>query len=57
MKERLPVVIENLELPIDEFKKEEVNTNSYGYVSILYIISLLITIGSVLTILIVSIKR
>lgn len=57
MKERLPVVIENLELPIDEFKKEEVNTNSYGYVSILYIISLLITIGSVLTVLIVSIKR
>lgn len=56
MKERLPVVIENLELPIDEFKKEE-KTNSYGYVSILYIISLLITIGSVLTILIVSIKR
>ena len=56
MKERLPVVIENLELPIDEFKKEE-KPNSYGYVSILYIISLLITIGSVLTVLIVGIKR
>lgn len=56
MRERLPVVIENLDLPVDEFKKEE-KTNSYGYVSILYIISLLITIGSVLTVLILGIKK
>ena len=50
MNERLPVEIENLELPSDGLKiKKEINVNkSYGYVSILYVLSMIITIGTVL---------
>ena len=52
MNNKLPVYIENLELPIDDNKKEidSHNKNSYGYVSIIYILSMMITIGSVLAI-------
>ena len=50
MNERLPVNIENLELPVDQFKKLDDNSNSYGYVSILYLLSIIITLGSVLTV-------
>ena len=47
MRERLPVEIENWELPKDEFvvRKQSV---SYGYVNVLYILSMLITTASVL---------
>lgn len=49
MKNRLPVYIEELELP----KKSDntVNSKSYGYVSVMYLLSLIITTGSVLVIL------
>lgn len=50
MKNRLPVVLENLELPIDESINKKPK-NNYGYVSLLYLTSLGITVGSVLTIL------
>jgi len=49
MKDRLPVYIENLELPNNQYKREVKNV-SYGYVNILYILSLIITIGSVVTV-------
>jgi len=51
MKNKLPVYLENLDLPIDPYKKDE-NKDSYGYVSIMYIIALIITLGSVLTVII-----
>ena len=53
MRNRLPLYIENLELPIDNKKIEERN-NSHGYVSILYIMSLIISLGSVITIIILG---
>jgi len=50
MKERLPIEMDNLELPQDDFwEKDELN-NSYGYANILYILSIIITIGSVLVV-------
>ena len=49
MKDRLPVDIENLELPTCEYDERN-NSNSYGYVSILSLLSLLITTLSVLAI-------
>ena len=51
MNEKLPVNIENLELPVDKFKKlDKDNSNSYGYANILYLLSIIITLGSVLTV-------
>ena len=51
MNDRLPVDIENLELPVDQFKKfDKPSNSSYGYANILYILSIIITIGSVLTV-------
>lgn len=51
MNDRLPVDIENLDLPYDKFKElERDNTNSYGYANILYLLAILITLGSVLTV-------
>ena len=53
MKNKLPVYLENLELPKDELKKEiKPKQNSYGYVSILTLLSTLITLASLLVILI-----
>lgn len=52
MKERLPVVLENYELPPDEFEEKNEKKVSYGYVSILYLLSLMITIGSVVTVMV-----
>ena len=49
MRNRLPVYIENLELPKDNFKKET-RKYSYGYVSILNLLSLIITLVSVLVV-------
>ena len=51
MKNKLPVYLENLDLPVDEYKEDE-NKDSYGYVSIMYIIALLITLASVLVVII-----
>jgi len=53
MNNRLPLYIENLELPKDNINKEK-KSNSYGYVSILYIMSLIISLGSVITIIILG---
>ncbi len=52
MKRRLPVYIENLELPKEENRMIEKEV-SYGYVSIMYILSLLITFGSVIVVLLI----
>ena len=51
MNDKLPIDIENLELPLDQFKKIDTPSNaSYGYVSILYLLSIIITLGSILTV-------
>ena len=50
MRDRLPVHIENRELPMDESRKIENRNDSYGYVSILYLTSIIITVMSVLTV-------
>lgn len=57
MNERLPVEIENLELPIDnKYNKTIINNNpknvkrNTGFVSVMSLISLLITLGSILAI-------
>lgn len=49
MRNRLPVYIENNEMPVDNYIK---NDKSYGYVSILYLGSLIITIISLLSVLV-----
>ena len=49
MRDKLPVYIENRELPKDKFNTDN-NNKSYGYVSILYLSSIIITIISVLTV-------
>lgn len=56
MKDRLPVYIDNLELPEDKYKKLDYEKKevSYGYVNILYILSLLITGVSIITILLLG---
>ena len=52
MKNKLPVLIEDNSLPRDEFKENVIKkNNSYGYVSILYIMSLIITGISVIVVL------
>ena len=48
MRDILPVTIEDRQLPIDSFRKKE--RNSYGYVSFLYLLSAMITVGSVLVV-------
>ena len=52
MRNRLPVNIENRELPVDEYMNNRDNNreNSYGYVNILYFSSLIITIASVIAV-------
>ena len=50
MRDRLPVHIENMELPMDKYKNVENRSSSYGYVSILYLTSIIITVMSVLTV-------
>ena len=54
MRNRLPVNIENRELPVDEYMIDRENTreNSYGYVNILYFSSLIITIASVIAVIV-----
>ena len=48
MRDKLPVYIENRELPKNELDINDGNIKSYGYVSILYLVSIMITIVSVL---------
>ena len=51
MRNRLPVYIEDNELPkIDVHKNED----SYGYVSILYLSSIIITVAGVLTVIVLG---
>ena len=50
MRERLPVDIENLDLPIDEYKRFDKQNNSYGFANIFYLLGLIITVLSVLTV-------
>lgn len=56
MNERLPVELENLELPLDKYNKVGSKNNQIdiqkvnGYVSIIYLLSLIITLGSILAI-------
>ena len=51
MRNRLPVHIENRELPVDDYNKvDDSRSDSYGYVSILNLVSIIITIASILTI-------
>lgn len=54
MKNRLPVYLENMDLPIDEYRELERRDNrkSYGYVSIMYLGSLIITIISLTMVLV-----
>lgn len=54
MKNKLPVVLENLELPIDDKVKKEDNNKSYGFVSFMYLLSIGITAGSILAILLLG---
>ena len=53
MRNRLPVYIENREMPVDEYKElERDNKNSYGYVSVMYLGSLIITLISLTMVLV-----
>ena len=55
MNNRLPVNIENLDLPEDQFKEKDNNQNiSTGFVSIMSLISLIITMASILTVLVLG---
>ena len=51
MRNRLPVYIEDNELPKMDVHKNEY---SYGYVSILYLSSIIITVASVLTVIVLG---
>ena len=53
MKDKLPVYIENNKLPIGSLNLNE-KKDSYGYVSILYLLSIIITLGSIITLLIIG---
>lgn len=50
MKEKLPIYLEKRELPEKENTEKR---NSYGYVSFLNLLAVIITIGSLLTIMII----
>ena len=51
MRNKLPVLIEDNSLPRDDLGNNIKKNNSYGYVSILYIMSLIITGISVIVVL------
>ena len=52
MRNKLPVYIENRELPVDKYRQTKYRSNSYGYVNVLYLASIIITIVSFMTIII-----
>ena len=55
MKNKLPVYLEDRELPLDKYNSNNKdNSNSYGYVNIMYLASIIITIASVLTVIFVG---
>ena len=51
MRNRLPVQIENRELPIDKYNVNE-RDSSYGYVNILFLSSIITMISSIMMIVI-----
>ena len=53
MRSRLPLNIENRELPEDKYMNKD-REESYGYVNILYLSSLIITVASILTVIILG---
>ena len=55
MNNRLPVNIENMELPVDPYREQDNSINfSSGFISIMSLISLIITVESILAILILG---
>ena len=50
MKERLPIYLEKRELPEKEQEERKI---SYGYITFLNLLAVIITIGSLLTIMII----
>ena len=53
MRNRLPLNIENRELPNDKYNNIDREV-SYGYVNVLYLSSLIITLASILTVIILG---
>ena len=55
MRNKLPVYLDNNELPKDTYSMNtRYNSNSYGYVNIMYLASIIITIASVMTVIFVG---
>ena len=55
MRNRLPVNIENMELPVDEYENKIVRSNkSSGYVNVLVLMSVLTTAASIITIIVLG---
>ena len=54
MKRKLPVYIENNDLPVDNYSVKNERKDSYGYVNFMYLTSIIITILSVLTVIFVG---
>ena len=55
MRNKLPVYLDNMELPKDTHSvNDRENRYSYGYVSIMYLASIIITALSVLTVIFVG---
>jgi hypothetical protein len=54
MRNRLPVRLEDNDLPNDIYKIKDKRNDSYGYVNILYLTSIIITVLSVMTVIFVG---
>lgn len=54
MKNKLPVYIEDRELPMDKYNSREDRESSYGYVNILFLASIITTIASIITIVVLG---
>lgn len=54
MRNRLPVRLEDNDLPNDIYKIKDNRNSSYGYVNILYLTSIIITVLSVMTVIFVG---
>ncbi len=53
MRERLPIELENLELPQDNYMDPKPKS-SYGFANILYLLGMIITVGSVLVVMLLG---
>ena len=53
MRERLPIELENLELPQDNYMDPKPKS-SYGFANILYLLGMIITMGSVLVVMLLG---